>query len=364
MMKPHLNVWPPLPPDLHVRPPRRALPYPLEEPECRIVAWARHGVYGGVRGLGLEPGDVVLVPAYHHGSEVEALLRAGLECRFYECDERLAPEVESLESCLGPRVRALYLIHVLGFPQETARWREWCDARELSLIEDAAQAWLAHDDHGPVGSLGDLAIFCLYKTFGLPESAAVIQASPARDVGLDPRFGWEPMLRRHGAWLASRSGLVWELRRRTRREADVEPGDEHRRDLDLRDPTVGPWRHTPYLLRRVADPAAAERRRDNYAELLAGLGEHVPVPFDSVPPGASPFAFPVTVRDKQKVRARLETAGITTLDLWARPHPALPVARFPRARDRRAQTIALPVHQELRPDDLRRIVREFDRARI
>ena len=73
----------------------------------------------------------VLAPAFHHGSEIEALLRAGLECRFYEVGESLAPDPAELESLVGPRTRALLLIHYLGRPQAAARWREWCDEREL-----------------------------------------------------------------------------------------------------------------------------------------------------------------------------------------------------------------------------------------
>src|SRR5205823_10573872 len=77
---PRLTIWAPLPfrrllasrPD----PP----PFPLADPRCRLVTRARHGLWLGVRALGLGPGDEVLVPAYHHGSEVEALVRAGVTC--------------------------------------------------------------------------------------------------------------------------------------------------------------------------------------------------------------------------------------------------------------------------------------------
>lgn len=298
----------------------------------------------------------MLVPAYHHGSEVQALIDAGLDCRFYDGDAQLAPDAEELERLLDGRVRALYLIHTLGFPQDSARWRRWCDDRGLLLIEDAAQAWLAHDGSRPVGSLGDLAVFCLYKTFGLPEGAAVIQRSPAPAVRLDPRWGAVPMLRRHGSWLAGRSGQVWTLRKRTRRTPELTESDGGA-DFSLRDPTVGPWAHTPYLLRRVVDPTAPRRRRQHYDTLLEALGHLVPAPFDVLPPGASPFAFPVTVADKAAVRAHALAEDISLLDVWARPHPTLPADAFPRALARRAHTIALPVHQELRVEDLQRMAR-------
>ena len=57
------------------------------------------------------------------------------------------------------------------------------------LIEDAAQAWLATRDGTPVGSHGDLAFFCLYKSVGLPEGAALVMRSPPATASLDRRPG-------------------------------------------------------------------------------------------------------------------------------------------------------------------------------
>ena len=73
-----LWVLPPLPPDAYIRRPARELPFPLGEPTCRLFERARHGLRHAVDALGLTAGDEVIVPAYHHGSEIEVLERAGL----------------------------------------------------------------------------------------------------------------------------------------------------------------------------------------------------------------------------------------------------------------------------------------------
>src|SRR5215216_2482227 len=176
-----INFGPPLPIGVYVRRPLHELPFPLDDPDCRIYSLARQGLYMGIKALGLGPGDEILAPAYHHGSEIEALVQAGIVCRFYDIGPSLEPDEKELEGLLGPRVRALHLTHFLGFPQDAARWRAWCDERGLLLIEDAAQAWLSSREGIPVGSHGDLSIFCLYKTFGLADGAAVICNPP-----LDP----------------------------------------------------------------------------------------------------------------------------------------------------------------------------------
>jgi dTDP-4-amino-4,6-dideoxygalactose transaminase len=348
-----LTVWPTLSPGVYLRRPRPALPFPLDQRNGRLLAWGRHAVWHGVRAIGLEPGDELLMPAYHHGSEVEAVIRSGLVPRFYDSDRRLEPREQELDALLAPRTRALYLTHFLGFPQNSARWRRWCDERGLLLIEDAAQAWLASIDGRPVGSFGDLGFFCLYKTFGLPEGAAVVCSPPVERRPLDARLGVGPTLRKHAAWLAGRSAAFTWLVTAVRRQGtpDADPASE----FGLRSPEAMPWRTTTFLLRRLADPRAAAIRRAHYRTLLDVLGDRVPPPFDELSEGASPFAFPLTVEHKRSALEYLAAAGIKALDLWSLRHPALPEDGFPEAAARRASTIALPVHQELRSGDLTRM---------
>src|SRR5438067_5428718 len=115
----------PLPVSIWGRAPTRRLPFPLDDPRCRVFQRARHGLWYALRAAGVAPGDEALAPAYHHGSEIEALLRAGLVCRFYDATETLAPDESELEALLTPRTRALHLIHYIGFLPDAARWRRW-----------------------------------------------------------------------------------------------------------------------------------------------------------------------------------------------------------------------------------------------
>ena len=353
-----LDVWPPLPPGSYLRRPRLSLPFPLGDPRCTLYARGRSGLHQGLRALGLGPGDAVLMPAYHHGSEVEAAVRTGLTCVFYEADERLAPLEDELERLLEPRVRALHLTHYLGFPQDAAGWRAWCDKRGLFLVEDAAQAWLARDADGrPLGSLGDLAVFCLYKTFGVPDGAALVTGAPV-EAAASRATELGSLARSHVAWLASRSGMVASMTAARRRERPYDP----RSDFALADPAAAPARSSVRLVRRLAAEEAAAARRAAYATLLDALAAHVPAPFEELPPGASPFVFPVETDRKAAVLSALGQRRVRALDLWSVPHPSLPADRFPTAASRRARTVGLPVHQELRPADVERIAAAVEAA--
>jgi CelD/BcsL family acetyltransferase involved in cellulose biosynthesis len=317
-----------------------------------------------MRALAREPGEEILVPAYNCGSEVEALIRAGFSCRFYEGTDLLEPDESELESLLSERVRGLYLIHYFGFQQDVLRWRRWCDERRLLLIEDAAQAWLGSVNGRPLGSFGDLAIVCMHKTVGVPDGAALV--SPLNAPGASERgeLGVTSLARRHAAWVLSRSASLAALASRFRPETDFGSEHDYQAHLDAAAPAAfalgerpePPTAATLFTLPRVWSPEVAAQRRIHYGMLLDELREMVPVPFAHLPDEASPLALPVESPTKTRLLERLAAHGVRALDLWPVPHPLIPTGRFPRASAWRARVLALPVHQELTAADLDRVV--------
>lgn len=338
MAQPLTSVWPPLPPTAHLRRASTRLPFPLEEPGCRLYSRARDGLAAGLRALGVGPGSRVLVPAWHHGSEVQAVRTVGATCVFYAVGPDLAPDPAELEALLDKHhdVAALHLTHYLGFPQDAARWRGWCDRHGLLLVEDAAQAWLATLDGVRTGSVGDLSVWCLYKTYGLPDGAAVVGAPTTH--GLPVAVGSVPLARRHASWLAQTTGRPRSRRHRAAYDADADFA------TGVLAAASGATRR---LLPRVVRQDAAGPRRAHYSCLLEIAGHVVPRPFDVLPAGAVPFVFPVAVRDKAAVLAAFADEGCRALDLWSVPHGDLPVAEHQHAAWLRRHVVGLPVHQGL-----------------
>jgi len=332
--------------------PAPSLPYPLEEPGCRLYEWGRHGLWHGLAAAGLEPGNEVLVPAYHHGAEVGALVDRGLRCRFYEAGRRLEPDQDELEALLGPRTRALYIIHTLGFGLDAPRWRRWCDERGLLLIEDVAMAWLAHLDDVPLGSFGDISFFSPWKTFGLPDCGAVVCRGAAPRI-VPVRYGppLAALARGTVKWLAGRHGWVTAMLPDGPRDSAWDPEFE----FSVWNPENGPREVSLHLLRRMARGGAAEVRRAHHARLVARLGPIVPEPFERPQAGACPLAAAVETHDKPGLLRHLRRRRIEGMDFWSEGHPALPADRFPAAARRRATTVLLPIHQELADADVDRV---------
>ena len=355
-----ISVRPSLPFSVYATRPPDALPWPLQEDGCRLYARARHGIWHGLRALGLGPGDELLVPAYHHGSEVEAVVQAGITCRFYETPPDLAPDADELAGLLreSPKVKGLFLVHYLGLPQDSARWRRWCDERGLLLIEDAAQAFGATDEGAPVGSSGDLAVFCIYKTYGVIDGAAMICTRPPKPPDVKPPARAAQTLRRNLATLAQRSSALARVRARASRQTAYSIA----RDFGLGTPDSAPARSTRLLLGRALATDAAAARRDNYRYLLERLEDAVPPVWRALPEGASPFCFPVAVSEKPRVWRELVAEGVIALNLWSVPHPLLEANAFPHAARLRREVIGLPLHQELGPRELDRVVDVFRAA--
>jgi dTDP-4-amino-4,6-dideoxygalactose transaminase len=358
-----VGVLPPLAPGVWARRPGSRPPFPLEEPNVRVFQRARHGLHRGLQALGLRPGDEILVPAYHHGSEIQALIEAGMRCRYYESGESLAPEPASLEVALGPAARALHLIHYLGFPQDAGAWRLWCDERGLLLIEDAAQAWLSSWQDQPVGSFGDLAIFCAYKSFGVPDGGLVVtKGKPAVSPPIGPReFGLRAMVGSNVSWLAARMPAAV-IRRRTR---PTLPGTyDPSADFALGNPDSRAAVVTTLLLQRLRWERTPDRRRRNYRYLMSRLPPSVQPMFPRLPDGAVPFALPIRTEDKHSMLETLDRHDVSAFDLWSVPHPTLRVADFPNARLLRESVVALPVHQELTASELDRIAEAVSVAMV
>lgn len=358
-----LAVWPPLPPSVYGRRPAHDLPFPLDQPGCVLFSLGRHAIWHGMRALDLPADAVVLVPAYHCGSEVEALIRAGVECRFYEGSPSLEPDEHELAELLDERVAALYLIHYLGFPQDVIRWRRWCDAHNVRLIEDVAQGWLATSGGRPVGSLGDVSIFTFYKSLGLPDGSALLMRDGVKALAQPGTLGLGMVGVRHAEWLLARSarltGFEDRLRARMGRGgggADPAPSSHPAPSADATiDFDVPPARTTRFLLPRLIDPTILERRRRNYARLLMELGDVVPSPFAQLPAGACPWAFMIETEDRPGLMTRLLERRIRAMDFWHTPHSSLPAHRFPQATALRGRLVGIPVHHELRERDLARL---------
>lgn len=65
----------------------------------------------------------------------------------------------SVEACIGPRTRAILVVHYAGYPADLAALRAIADRNGIALIEDCAHALGAVYGGQAIGTIGDAAIF-------------------------------------------------------------------------------------------------------------------------------------------------------------------------------------------------------------
>src|SRR5262249_36613595 len=108
----------------------------------------RHAAALACRRFGVGPGDEVLMPSYHCGVEVDAVLSTGATVVLYRVDGRLDVDVEHVALSISERTRAVYAIRSFDGARQLADLRALCRLHGIPLIEDCALALFASDDAG------------------------------------------------------------------------------------------------------------------------------------------------------------------------------------------------------------------------
>ena len=355
------TAWP------HMLMPRPAgsvpLVFPFEQPGLRYRYFARNAVWDAVQLLKLA-GKRVLVPAYHHGVELETLLAAGVQPVFFRVDAQMRADLEDARN-KSEGCAALYMIHYAGFAQDMRAARKLADELGVPLVEDCALALLSADGEKPLGSFGDVSVFCLYKTLPVPNGGALL--APGMDLsGLPnpPQPGLASTVSHLAGSLLSnlelRAGEAGRRARQAIREAGrwavrsakvqrVSTGTQHFNQADVH---LGMSALSHVVLRNQDFQGIIERRRRNYFLLYAMLREAAPPVTGELKAGVCPLFYPVAVKDKASAMARLLSRGVETVDFWRVRHPAVPAGAFPEVDQLRETVLELPVHQDLSPADV------------
>ena len=123
------------------------------------VSSGTEALYISMAGLGIGPGDEVLVPGYLWPSCLNAIVRLGAIPRLVEIDETFTMSPADLERKVTPHSKLVVLIHMSGAPGEVEQIVRVARERGLKVLEDCAQCNGATFRDKPVGSFGDIGIF-------------------------------------------------------------------------------------------------------------------------------------------------------------------------------------------------------------
>ena len=299
-----------------------------------------------LRGLGIGRGDEVITVSHTSVATVAAIEMSGaapvlvdVELPWLTIDPRAAA------SAVGPRTKAVIVVHLYGQPCDLTRLRALCQRHGLVLIEDCAQSHGAAWSGQPAGSFGTAACFSFYptKNLGTVGDGGMVVTN---DEALARRIA---MLRQYG-WSAGRDSLMpgWNSRLGPLQAAILEVKLRHlpeivaaRRqmaerysaamvDLPLRLPRDREHsRHAYHLyVMRCEDESKRDALRRHLAARRVVAGIHYPVPIHLQP----------------AYHGRVDARALTKTERIA------------------SQVISLPSYPELTPSDQQTVisaVREF-----
>jgi dTDP-4-amino-4,6-dideoxygalactose transaminase len=117
-------------------------------------------------GLGVGPGDEVIVPGFTYVATISAVVYARATPVLAEIDDSLNLDAADVERRITPRTKAIVVVHMLGNPARLAELQAVADRHSLPILEDAAQAFGATYRGRWLGSHGAVGIYSFneYKT--------------------------------------------------------------------------------------------------------------------------------------------------------------------------------------------------------
>ena len=115
----------------------------------------------GLQGIGVGPGDEVIVPAYTWIASAAAILAVGAVPIVCEVDETLLMDPMDLAAKITPYTKAVMPVHMRGAPARMDQIMAVARAHGLKVIEDCAQANGASYQGQLCGTWGDVGCFSL-----------------------------------------------------------------------------------------------------------------------------------------------------------------------------------------------------------
>jgi dTDP-4-amino-4,6-dideoxygalactose transaminase len=307
---------------------------------CVAVNSGTSALVIGLLGLGIGPGDEVIVPSFTFAATANAVRLTGATPVFVDIEaDTFCLSPAATEAAIGPKTAAIMPVHLYGHPADMTALTAIAERHGLAIIEDAAQAHGATLNGTPVGAFGKVGCFSFYPTKNMHSLEGGMITTD--DEALARTFR---LLRNQGMEQRYANEVVGYNMRLTDVAAAV--GREQLRKL-------AGWN---------------ELRRANAAKLDAGL---IGVTTPPVRPGVEHVYHQYTVRVANDRRDALQRF-LGTRRIGSAAYYPIPVHRLasfqveldlPVTEQATREVLSLPVHPSLSADDLDRIIeatRAFD----
>ncbi len=130
----------------------------------------------GLVGLGIGPGDEVLIPAYTFMATASAVLAVGAIPVLVEVDDSCTMDPEDFEKKISLQTKAVIPVHMVGMPANMEKICQIARKHNLKVIEDACQAVGGSFKGKKLGAWGEVGAysFNVFKIIGCGEGGGLV----------------------------------------------------------------------------------------------------------------------------------------------------------------------------------------------
>jgi dTDP-4-amino-4,6-dideoxygalactose transaminase len=301
-------------------------------------------------GLGLGPGDEVLVPSFTFAASVNALLFAGATPVFVDIEPgtyNLDPV--DLKRKVSSRTKAVMTVDIFGHPVEWDEILRIAEQHDLRVIDDACEALGAEYRGVKIGRFGDAAAFAFYPNKQLTTG--------------------------EGGMIVTNSDAIAELARSLRNQGRGEMGAwlEHERlGYNYRMDEMSAALGASQMKRLEGFLAKRERVAQMYSDRLRRL-DWVRTPVVKPHVRMSWWVYAVTLAEgleRDLVMRSLEAQGVPCrgyfspvhLQPYIRSRFGFRGGELPVTEDMARRAIALPFHNNLTDSEVEQVVAALEKA--
>lgn len=146
-----------------------------------LAASGSYALTAAMIGLGIGPGDEVLVPAHTYMASATSVLAVGAIPVIVDVNESITIDPAAIEAAIGPRTRAVIPVHMWGTACDMDAIMEIARRRKILVIEDACQGVGGGYKGRKFGSIGDIGAFSFnyYKNMSAGEGGGVVTSDDA-----------------------------------------------------------------------------------------------------------------------------------------------------------------------------------------
>lgn len=111
------------------------------------------------------PGDEVIMPSFTFSSTANAVVLFGGIPVFVDVDpQTMNIDLKQVEQNITPKTKAIMPVHYAGLSCDMDALMKIANAKNIIVIEDAAQAFLANYKNKPLGTQGHMSAFSFHDT--------------------------------------------------------------------------------------------------------------------------------------------------------------------------------------------------------